>query len=694
MPPHLLLLVTLLVCCDALLARASKTASPSSILLSATTSGSSNRVGYHLARTPSLNKGSSFSIEERKALGVRGLFPAGEPLSLEVKVAVALEQLNFKSSTLEKYIFLHTLQDSDETLYYALLCRHTSLIMPFVYTPTVGEACQKWAQIFRHTPRGLYLSSGDAGHVRDILDNWPSDDIKVIVVTDGERILGLGDLGVNGMGIPIGKLALYTACAGIHPSQSLPVHIDVGTNNKALREDPAYMGLRKDRDRSPAYDALISEFFAAAQDKYGRNVLIQFEDFGNSNAFRLLDAFQPKACCFNDDIQGTASVVLAGILSSLSLAGKTSIAEHTFLFNGAGEAGVGIAQMITKAISKARQCPLPEAARQVWLVDSKGLVTSDRGDANEMAKAAPHKLAFAHPSPVGFSPPLPGAKDTLLSAIRATRPTALIGVSAQPGSFSPAVLAEMRALSTRPLVFALSNPTSKAECSAQEAYEHTDGACIFASGSPFGPVTLADGRHFTPGQGNNGFIFPGVGLGALAAGASTLTDDDFEVAAAVLAGLVLPERLAQVRRTTCPTLLSLPPLLSFCVSPLLISSCLPMYLMGQHARHFNLVPSSPPLCDSSSPQSPNSPPTLLHPFPLLPFPLHPPFPPISTVRRAPCTRPSTRSARRARSSPRQWPGTFSARGEARGRPRRISWGTAGPSCTSLATRLPGRSLCK
>lgn len=214
-----------------------------------------------------------------------------------------MEQFNLKPSPIEKYIFLHTLQDSDETLFYATLTRHTSKVMPFVYTPTVGEACQKWSTIFRHTPRGLYLSLKDKGQIREILNNYPNKDIKAIVFTDGERILGLGDLGANGMGIPIGKLALYTACAGINPAQCLPVHIDVGTNRKELQTDPSYMGLRQDRDRSPAYDELIREFFAACQDAYGRNVLMQFEDFGNTNAFRLLDEFQPKACCFNDDIQ-------------------------------------------------------------------------------------------------------------------------------------------------------------------------------------------------------------------------------------------------------------------------------------------------------------------------------------------------------------------------------------------------------
>ena len=285
---------------------------------------------------------------------------------------MSMEQLHKKTSPLEKYIYLHTIQDSDETLFYAMLVAHTAEIMPYVYTPTVGQACQEWSAITRHTPRGLYLSINDKGQIRKILDNWPESDINTIVVTDGERILGLGDLGANGMGIPVGKLALYTACAGIEPAKCLPVHIDVGCNREELRNDKRYMGLRRERERGPAYDELIAEFFDACADKYGRQVLIQFEDFGNSNAFRLLEQHQNKACCFNDDIQGTASVVVAGVISSLSLCQKQKISEHTFLFYGAGEAGVGIANMLAYAIHKETGCSLEQAQKQIWLVDSQG----------------------------------------------------------------------------------------------------------------------------------------------------------------------------------------------------------------------------------------------------------------------------------------------------------------------------------
>lgn len=495
----------------------------------------SSSPGYDFMKSPVKNKGSSFTESERNSLGIRGLVPAGDPISLETKVVLAMEQLRKKTSPLEKYIFLHTLQDADETLYFAVLTKNTEEVMPFVYTPTVGAACQEWDKITRYTPRGLYISSKDAGHVRKILDNWPQSDVKVIVVTDGERILGLGDLGANGMGIPVGKLALYTACAGINPAQCLPVHIDVGTNRPELRNSPTYQGLRQERDRSPAYDALIKEFFDACQDKYGREVLIQFEDFGNSNAFRLLENFQHRATCFNDDIQGTASVVLAGIISSLPLAKKNQVSDHTFLFYGAGEAGVGIANLVASAIQKETGCSEEEAKKKIWLVDSQGLVSSSRPD-----KLAHHKEPYAHKLPGGAAA---SSGDILLDAVKLVKPTALIGVSAQGASFTQPVCEEMAALNDAPLIFALSNPTSKAECTAEQAYKFTNGRAVFASGSPFDPVTLSDGRHFVPGQGNNAYIFPGVGLGALVAGAKTITDEDLYVAAVQLAKLVSPERL-------------------------------------------------------------------------------------------------------------------------------------------------------
>eukprot|EP00605_Chrysophyceae_sp_TOSAG23-4_P002586 GSChrysophyteH1.ASY1.ANO1.2856.1 assembled CDS len=467
--------------------------------------------GYFNTRLPSQNKAHGFTHDERAKKNMRGLFPGGNPFTLDQKVELAMEQLMQKPTDLDKYVYLHTIHDADETLFFAILAKHTYRTLPFVYTPTVGEACQKWGQIYRHTPRGLYLSINDAGSIESILDNHPHKNVKVIVVTDGERILGLGDLGVNGMGIPIGKLALYTACAGIHPEQTLPVHIDVGTNTESILKDPYYMGLRQKRDNSQAYDNLIQEFFDACQKKYGRDVLIQFEDFGNTNAFRLLHKHSQTATTFNDDIQGTASVVLAGIISSLGLAKKEKVADHKFVFLGAGEAGVGIADLIAIAVRHETGCSLEEARSKIWLVDSRGLFCSG---------------------------------NALMDAIKLLQPTAIIGVSAQGQTFTKEICEEMARINEHPLIFALSNPTSKAECTAKQAYEWTNGKCVFASGSPFDPVTLADGRTFNPGQGNNAYIFPGVGLGAVSVGAQFINDDDMYVAASSLAAQVSPEDLA------------------------------------------------------------------------------------------------------------------------------------------------------
>lgn len=452
--------------------------------------------GYSLLKTPIFNKFSSFSESDRHKLGLNGLIPAGDPLSLEMKVQLVIQQVRSKVSPIEKYIYMQTIQDSDETLYYAALSSHLTELMPIVYTPTVGEACQKWSHITRFQPRGLYLSVKNRGNIASILAAHPQKNIKVIVVTDGERILGLGDLGANGMGIPVGKLALYTACAGIPPQDTLPVHIDVGTNTPSILEDPFYQGLRQRRDRSAAYDELIAEFFEAAQAAYGKNVLIQFEDFGNSNAFRLLSTFRSKATTFNDDIQGTASVVLGGLISSLKSADKQKISDHVYLFFGAGEAGVGIADLVAASISRDSGVTLEEARRNIWLVDSRGLITSSTRD---VASLEHHKQPYARP--------LPSASDVksidLLSAIKLLKPSALIGVSAQGATFTEEVVREMARLNNHPVIFALSNPTTKSECSAEEAYTWSDGRAIFASGSPFDEVTLPDGRHFIPGQGNN-----------------------------------------------------------------------------------------------------------------------------------------------------------------------------------------------
>nr|AIT70115.1 malic enzyme [Ishige okamurae] len=486
----------------------------------------SSSEGYRTMKTPSLNKGLGFTADERNKMGLKGLLPPAE-LTLEAQVQVTMEEFRRKSSPLDKYIFLQSLQDTHSTLYYAVLSGHTHETMPFVYTPVVGEACQKFSQIYRHTPQGLYLSIDDRGELRSILDNWPQDDIRAIVFTDGERILGLGDQGIDGMGIPVGKLALYTACAGVHPDHCLPVTLDVGTNNQDKLDNPYYIGRREKRTTGAEYDAFVGEFIEAAVDKYGKAVMLQFEDFGNSNAFRLLHQWQDKVCCFNDDIQGTAAVALAGVLASTRVTG-VPVQDNRFLFLGAGEAGAGIAELIAYAIHRETDKSIEECRKQIFMLDSKGLVCKSR-----IGGLQHHKIPFAH------------AVDhtvDLLSAIKMLKPTALLGVSTIPKSFNQSVVEEMTSLNERPLIFALSNPTSKAECTPEEAYTWSNGTAIYASGSPFEPVEL-DGKIYTPGQGNNAYIFPGIGLAAVASGATRITDLDMYIAAKALADAVPQERL-------------------------------------------------------------------------------------------------------------------------------------------------------
>lgn len=458
-----------------------------------------------------------------------------------------------KETSLEKYVYLHSIQDVDEDLYFAAIMRYPKELFPLVYTPTVGEACQRWGDIYRHVPRGLYFSLRDRGNIRQILSLHEDTykDVKAIVVTDGERILGLGDLGVNGMGIPIGKLALYTACGGVDPKDVLPVHLDVGTNNEALLGDEFYLGLKQKRERGEPYDEFVQEFMDAVKDAYG-NVLVQFEDFGNLNAFKLLEKYRDEMMVFNDDIQGTASVVLSGLLSSARITGR-KLSEQNYLFYGAGEAGVGIADLIVRAMQREQpSMPEEELRQRIWLMDSKGLITQDRVDQGDIL--ADHKLRYAHPSSLLSSNDANTDKDTLPGAVECVRPTTLIGVSAQPEAFSQQVCERMVSIASEdmhndlfsaPVIFALSNPTSKAEVTASNAYTWTDGRCVFASGSPFDSVTLANGKTFQPGQGNNAYVFPGLGLGAISTGATSITEDDFIVAAEALASLVSPEQISQ-----------------------------------------------------------------------------------------------------------------------------------------------------
>ena len=472
--------------------------------------------GIALLRDPLLNKGTAFTEGERDALGLRGLLPA-HVLSMKEQATRVLTNLRALHDDLEKYVALNALHDRNEALFFRVVCDNIDEIQPLIYTPTVGLACQKFGHIFQR-PRGLFVTANDRGRIAEIMSNWPYP-AKLIVVTDGERILGLGDLGANGMGIPVGKLSLYSACAGVHPELCLPVMLDVGTNNETLLNDPYYIGLRRKRLTGGAYDELVDEFVVAARKTFP-GVLIQFEDFANHSAFRLLHKYRDKIPTFNDDIQGTAAVALAGLFSALRVTGG-KLVDQTILFLGAGEAATGIADLVVSAMM-AEGASEAAARKRIWLVDSRGLVVKNRSGLTE------HKLPYAHEhAPVA----------DFLTAIRALKPTAIIGVAAVGGTFTPEVLRTMAELNKQPIVFALSNPTSKAECSAEEAYRHTGGRALFACGSPYDPVKF-EGKTFVPRQGNNSYIFPGVGLGAIASGTRLMTDEMFLAAARALAKLV------------------------------------------------------------------------------------------------------------------------------------------------------------
>lgn len=478
--------------------------------------------GKTLLCDPLLNKGTVFNEAERDALRLRGLLPPRVFSPAERSLHI-INNLRSKTTDLEKYLYLAGLQNRNESLFYRVLIDNMQELMPIIYTPTVGQACQEYSKIFSE-PRGIFITQNDRGRVKKILKNWPEKNIRVIVVTDGERILGLGDLGANGMGIPVGKLSLYTACAGIDPKLCLPVTIDVGTNNQDLLNAPDYIGLPQQRLRGREYDLLINEFMAEASKCYP-GVMIQMEDFGNVNAFRLLEEYRGKYCMFNDDIQGTASVALAGLYSALRVKGG-KLSDQRLLFLGAGEAAIGIGNLVSSAMME-EGLSLTEAHSNCWFVDSQGLVVKSRTDLAE------HKRPYAHEYPF---------QKNLLSAVEAVKPTAIIGVSGQPRTFTPEIIKAMGRINERPIIFALSNPTSKAECTAEEAYRHTDKRAIFASGSPF-PEVHIDGQTFVPGQANNAYIFPGVGLGVLASEASRVTDEMFTAAAKSLTDQVTQEDL-------------------------------------------------------------------------------------------------------------------------------------------------------
>jgi malate dehydrogenase (oxaloacetate-decarboxylating)(NADP+) len=479
--------------------------------------------GVRLLHDPRRNKGSAFPLADRRVLGIEGMLPPAAD-SLETQVARVHLQLAALDTDLQKYLFLADLQSRNETLFYAVVMSDPATFMPLVYTPTVGEACQKFDHIFRSS-RGMYLPITAAGRLREVLGNWPQPDVRFIVVTDGERILGLGDLGVGGMGIPVGKLALYTACAGVPPHLTLPITLDVGTNNHALLKDPLYLGLRQNRVRGAEYDAFIDEFVQAVQALFPKCCL-QWEDFANINAVPILARYRNSVCTYNDDIQGTAAVALAGVLAALRIT-KQKLTEQRILFLGGGSAATGIAELVSEAMGL-EGLPVDQARARNWLFDVNGLMVKSRTD------IADFQRPFAHDhEPVG----------SFAAAVEAIKPTAIIGVSTVPKLFNRAVIEAMARINDRPIIFPYSNPTSRSECTAEEAYKWSEGRAVFASGSPFPPVQI-DGRTLVPGQGNNVYIFPAVGMAVLATEAKRVTEEMFIIAARAVAEQVSEANLA------------------------------------------------------------------------------------------------------------------------------------------------------
>ena len=480
--------------------------------------------GVQVLRNPWTNRGAAFTDEERDRLGLRGLLPPAVS-TLKDQAKRLKEVIDTEDKPINKYLTLESVHATNEQLFYELVVENVEEFMPLIYTPTVGEACQKYSHINRNM-RGLYVSMKDKGHVAELVANVPNEEVDIIVVTDGSRILGLGDLGVNGMGIPVGKLALYTACAGVNPKKALPVTIDAGTNTEGYLEDPLYLGLRQKRETGPAYFELMEEFINAVRARWPR-VLIQFEDFQNSVAFTHLANWRDKICCFNDDIQGTASVVLTGLYSAMRVK-KEKLSQQRILFLGAGAAAAGIAHLIADAMVE-EGLSEEKALSQIALFDSKGLVTKTRGD-----KLAVHKVDFAHDMPNTTS---------FVEAIRQIKPAAIIGVSATGGAFDEAVVKAMGEVNDLPIIMALSNPTTKSECTAEQAYKWSNGRCLFACGSPFAPVGL-NGKTYVPRQGNNSYVFPGIGFGCIFARAKTIPNQIFLTASKALADLVSESDLA------------------------------------------------------------------------------------------------------------------------------------------------------
>jgi len=488
--------------------------------------------GARLLQEPMFNKGTAFTAEERKAFSLEGLLPDGVS-TMEEQEQRAYDNIARKDDPLEKYIGVMALQDRNEQLFYRLLLNHLEEMLPIVYTPTVGLACQEYSHIFRRA-RGLWITPAHRGSIHSVLGHAPFDDVRLIVVTDNERILGLGDQGAGGMGIPVGKLALYTAAAGIHPSRTLPISLDVGTDNQALLDDPMYIGYRHKRLRGPEYDSLVEEFVQAVKGRFPR-ALLQWEDFKKVTAFKLLERYQKVLPSFNDDIQGTAAVAVAGMMAGVRVSG-IPLKDQRAVILGAGAAGVGIARLIRTALITAGM-PKDQARERIAVLDSHGLVVDD-------APLDTHKQEFAWPAAMASAHGMAkGSPRDLEAVVKVMKPTVLIGTSGEPGTFTEGVIRAMGAAVERPVVFPMSNPTSKTEAHPKDILEWTEGRALVATGSPFAPVVYR-GRTHVIGQGNNAYVFPGVGLGALVAQAREVTDEMFAAAALALAHSVTDDDIA------------------------------------------------------------------------------------------------------------------------------------------------------